>query len=302
MPTQAELISRVQAILRDSSVAAATVLGYLNEGQGAIAGGLKLPEGMMSNPLPELLVNTALTSSITLPYISLPTAAGSAYQRLLHMLISSTQDSEISLLTSWKDYVRRDVKLDDTGSIDRAIVRGKRLYYGPIPSSAESLVAHYYRKPVDMATLTGTGISFTAATKTIADTGSGLGVFVGGIGQQIDITGSTSNNGTYTVSTAAAGSVVVEETLVDEAAAATVVIKSRSDGIPEHLQYALLVNYACKEIFRWLESQLNTKNPRGDVHIGLFVDAMVSLHDYCPDPPGEVLTIGDDFEYIEDGE
>lgn len=306
MPTQAELTSRVSSLLRDSSVTTATILGYLNEGQLKIAGGIILPDGQLSKPLEDLQVTSTLTSSTTLPYISLPTTLGSAYQRNLFMLISYTQDLEITLHPSsaWKRFVGNDILLDDTGAIERAIVRGKRLYYMPIPSSAETLYAHYYRKPVDMASVSGTGISFTAATKTIADTANGLGVFAGSIGQVIDITGSTSNNDTFTISTVASSgaSMVVEESLTGEAAGATVVIKSRPDGIPEHLQYALLTNYACAEIFRYLESRLNTKNPRSDIHEAKFMQAMIDLNSYLPDIPGEVMTIEDDADYIEDGE
>lgn len=306
MPTQAELVSRVVSLLRDSTVTSATILSFLNEGQLKIAGGVLLPDGQMTKPLEGLQTHTALTSSTTLAYISLPTALATAYQRNLFMLISSTQDERITLLNSnaWMRFVNGDYLLDDTGPIETAIVRGKRLYYNPIPTSAESLYAHYYRKPVDMAAVTGTGISFTASSKTIADTANGLAVYAAGIGQQIDITGSTSNNGTFTVSTVAStgASMVVEEALVNEAAGGTVVIKSRPDGIPEHLQYALLTNYACAEIFRYLESRLNNKNPRSDFHEGKFIQAMIDLNSWLPDIPGEVMTIEDDGMYIEDGE
>lgn len=305
MPTQAELISRVSSLLRDSSVTSTTILGYLNEGNLKVAGGVLLPDGQMTKPLEELLIYSALSSSTTLPYISLPTAAGSAYQRNLFMLISSTQDMEISLLSpsAWMRFVRTDNLLDDTGPISQAIVKGKRLYYNPIPTSIESLYAHYYRKPVDMVSYSASTISFTGTTNVITDTANGLDVFTGGIGQQIDTTGSTSNNGLFTVSTVAAngGSMVVEEDLVTEAAGDAVVIKSRAEGTPEHLQYALLTNYACAEIFRYIESRLNLKNPRADLHEGFFMKALLDMNSFLPDIPGEVITLDDDAEYIEDG-
>jgi len=304
MPTQAELISRVSSLLRDSSVTSATILGYLNEGNLKIAGGVLLPDGQRTKPLEDLLVYAALTSSITLPYIALPTAAGSAYQRDLFLLLSSTQNREIPLLnkTAWMRFVRSDILLNGAGAIYQATVKGNRLYYVSIPTVAESLIAHYYRKPVDMATYSAATISFDSATKTITDTANGLGVFAGGIGQQIDVTGSTNNNNKLTVSTVAAGggSMVVEEALTTEALGATVVIKSRAEGTPEHLQYGLLVNYACAEIFRFIESRLNLKNPRADIHENMFTKALADLNALLPDMPGEVMILDDDADHPDD--
>ncbi len=304
MPTQAELISRVSSLLRDSSVTSATILGYLNEGNLKIAGGILLPDGQLTKPLDELLAYSALTASIALPYISLPTAVGSAYQRNLFMLLSSTQDVEIPLLdrTAWKRFVRSDILLDDTGAISQAIVRGKRLYYNPIPTAAESLIGHYYRKPVDMVSYSAATISFTVTTNVITDTANGLDAFTGGIGQQIDITGSTLNNDLFTVSTVAAngGSMVVEEDLATEAVGATVVIKNRAEGTPEHLQYALLTNYACAEIFRYLESRLNLKNPRADLHEAFFTKALIDMNAGLPEEPGEVIILEDDMDYADE--
>lgn len=72
-------------------------------------------------------------------------------------------------------------------------------------------------------TKVGTGISFTAATKKIADTGNGLAQFL--TGDTIWVRGSASNDGAYTVATGGvAGEIVTVEALVNEAAGATVTI------------------------------------------------------------------------------
>jgi hypothetical protein len=73
-------------------------------------------------------------------------------------------------------------------------------------------------------TRTDNTISFTASTKTIGDTGNGLGVF--NVGEQIVVTGSASNNGTYTIKSVTPSAIVVNETLVNETAGATVTITS----------------------------------------------------------------------------
>jgi hypothetical protein len=69
-------------------------------------------------------------------------------------------------------------------------------------------------------------LSFTAATKTIADSASGLASVK--TGDTIRIVGSVSNDGVYTVATGGvAGAVVVNESLVDEVAGAYITICKR---------------------------------------------------------------------------
>lgn len=77
-----------------------------------------------------------------------------------------------------------------------------------------------------------TVMSFTAATKTISVTSNDLRNRGFSAGDSIVITGSTSNNGTYTVVSVAYQAIVVAETLVNESAGATVRLqKSGSNGV-----------------------------------------------------------------------
>ena len=70
-------------------------------------------------------------------------------------------------------------------------------------------------------------LSFTAATKTIADSANGLATIL--TGDTIRIVGSLHNNGVYTVATGGvAGSVIVNESLVDESAGAVIVVFKRT--------------------------------------------------------------------------
>lgn len=81
--------------------------------------------------------------------------------------------------------------------------------------------------------------TFTASSKTIADSAQGLKRFQAG--QRIQITGSVSNNGFYTVATGdTAASMVVNETLVNEVAGATVVISDVSDPTDDTLLAAVI--------------------------------------------------------------
>ena len=71
-------------------------------------------------------------------------------------------------------------------------------------------------------TVTGTTISFVESTSTIADSGNGLGDFE--VGDVIKVAGSTSNDGYYTVATASAAALTVDEAVADESASATITV------------------------------------------------------------------------------
>ena len=87
---------------------------------------------------------------------------------------------------------------------------------------------------------TATTISFTAGTKTIADTALGLSSFP--TGASITVSGSTSNDGTYTVATGGvAGSIITSEALGgDEAAGDTVTITDISTQADDPLLESLV--------------------------------------------------------------
>lgn len=69
---------------------------------------------------------------------------------------------------------------------------------------------------------TATTISFDN-TNSILDSGNGLGIFVAG--QKVRVRGSTSNDGIFTVSVAAAGELTVAETTATEAAGASITVE-----------------------------------------------------------------------------
>ena len=77
----------------------------------------------------------------------------------------------------------------------------------------------------------GTILSFDSATKTITSSNTSVINFTTlsfYSGQTIDITGSGSNNGAFTITNVTASTITVNEVLVDEAAGATVTIIARS--------------------------------------------------------------------------
>lgn len=89
------------------------------------------------------------------------------------------------------------------------------------------------------ATKTASTISFDSGSKEIRDSGNGFVTAQFRAGDSITVSGSSSNDGTYTMVSVAAGVIVVAESLVTEASGATVtltvpiaskVIRTKSDG------------------------------------------------------------------------
>jgi len=242
------IITEIEDIIQDSSYTEAILITRLNDAARNIAAGVRIASGMVSPPLPGLYDTDTVTTSTTLPYVSLP----SDYQRGLFMVADDNSDQiypprgggyyDFALFlrhASHKD-------LTQSGSIYVAAVRGLKLYYQGIPSAAETLTLHFYRKPIDTALYTAATISFDDGG-TIDDSASGLGNFE--VGQVIDVTDSTNNDTSFTITEAAAGSLTVSESVTTEAAGESITIRSRPDeGIPEHLQTRLLKHYVCKEI------------------------------------------------------
>ena len=107
-------------------------------------------------------------------------------------------------------------------------------------------LAELRRHALQASIYTAATLSFTAATKTIADSAQGLARFQ--TGTRLQITGSTSNNGFYTVATGGvAASLVVAETLVNEIAGASVTLSDVTDVIDDN-DMELAISTASRDI------------------------------------------------------
>ena len=138
-----------QGIVKDKSYSTG-INDRINDAVSAIAGGIRLPNGEMSPPLPDLYSSGTVNTSITLPYVALP----ATYQRGLFM-VSDSSGNQIygpNGYYSFNLFLRSasDKKLAQAGAISSACVRGSKIYYQGIPSAAETLTLHFYRLPVDM--------------------------------------------------------------------------------------------------------------------------------------------------------
>jgi hypothetical protein len=210
----------------------------------------------------------------------------SDFGRDLFFLASTTNSIEIEIKESYPELLRVYPNLDNTNRVVDAAVRGNRLYYQGYPTSAETLDAHYYRTPYDMATITG-GSDISFADNTIADAGNGLGIFHAG--QTVDVTKTSDNNTDLTVvSVATTGAtMVVSEDLTTEANTSAV-IKSRPDGLPVHLHESLLENFVAWKIYaRKIKNNTPMETEAKRYH-GPFLGAAMDMETAIETVPGSV--------------
>lgn len=107
-------------------------------------------------------------------------------------------------------------------------------FYPICPATiAERYKAYYFYELPDLnhdssdakTKVTDTSIAFVSSTKKITDSNNGLAGFL--TGDKIKVTGSVSNDGTYTVATGGiAGEIVVSESLVDEDAGDSITVEA----------------------------------------------------------------------------
>lgn len=205
MPTFAVLIAKVTSFVNNDSLA--NLFGdFINQGVFEIAGGIpSLLDGIanpipnsLTPPLPDLFTIGTVTTSTTDAFVSMPTN----FHRDLQ-LVSSSTGSEIDIANSFIDIAETYPLLNKTGRISDVVEHGRKLYYQGIPTVAETLTVHYYRKPIDMVLSTST-----------------------------------------------------------------------PDGIPEHLQISLLVNFAAWKAYEILEDSIEDQAIKTTKYKNAFLDAM----------------------------
>jgi len=152
METLSTLTEAIDAIIQDSAFMA-TIDKRINAARIAIAGGIYMPDKSISPPLPDLYKYDTVNTSITLPYVALP----SDYQRKVTMVLDSSGVKYSAPMGgdyySFKLFLNNanDKTLAETGSIYQVAIKGNKLYYQGIPAAAEAIGLHYYSRPVDLA-------------------------------------------------------------------------------------------------------------------------------------------------------
>ncbi len=151
--TLAVLIEEIDAIVQDKSVYTPAVIArHINRAQSAIAGGIKMPDGSVSPPLPALAdYDTVATTAQA--YASLP----ARYQRKVFKVLDRT--GFVIAPPRGGDYYAyqlflkqiSDLRFTEPGSIYKVAVKGAYLCYQGIPAASENMGVHFYRQPADMA-------------------------------------------------------------------------------------------------------------------------------------------------------
>jgi len=134
--TVTELITEVIGRVQDPSFTSTRILRYLNQGMKEISGH---PDIL----LPELSTSDTVEAGTTNPYVALP----DDYQKKLYYCHSITLNRRVKIFNSYPQLLRHVSTQDQAGSVWGVAVRGSYLYYQRIPSSAETLQLHYYKKP-----------------------------------------------------------------------------------------------------------------------------------------------------------
>jgi hypothetical protein len=147
--TLTTLLSVIQGILQDPAYTDVTITGNINVAIQNIAAGIRMPDGTISPPLPDLYAYGVVNTVTSLPYVSLP----ANYQRNADKIY----DSGFNQIAhprggdyySFKRFLGQvnNLNLAETGAIYQVCIKGSKIYYQGIPTTSTPLGLHYYRKP-----------------------------------------------------------------------------------------------------------------------------------------------------------
>ena len=146
MSTLSQLTSAIQSVIQDDSYT--DITDRINDAVNNIAGGIRMPDGQTSPPLPDLFTVATVSTTAT-ACADLPTD----YQRKVFSVVDSSGDrinpvnggGYYSFMLFLNGCYKKD--LTETGQVTRVCVRGRKLYYQGIPSAAADLTVMYYKTP-----------------------------------------------------------------------------------------------------------------------------------------------------------
>ena len=145
MPTFEELIRRTEGLVDDRGLTE-RFEDLINQGVSEIAGGMQsLLLNVITPPLPNLFSMATVTTDTSLAYVNMP----STFHRNLQLAVSAS-GIEIDIAHSFIKFTEIYPALDRPGNISEVVEQGGKLYYQGIPSVAEEINLHFFRKPVIM--------------------------------------------------------------------------------------------------------------------------------------------------------
>lgn len=150
MANLADLQAEVKRQIQDKSFNSIVIKMFLNKAITDICNGVPIiwPENgdqTLSQPMPDLYTIGTVDTSLVNAYVSLPTG----YQRDV-CFVASENGYEVTQYENFIDFVRNFPLLNMSGSVVGYSVKGSKLYYQGIPTSADTLTVHYYTSPTAM--------------------------------------------------------------------------------------------------------------------------------------------------------
>lgn len=149
MTTLSALVSAIDEVIQDDAY---DLVARINDAVNVIAGGIRMPNGGTSPPLPDLYKSDSVATT-TAAYASLP----ADYQRNVFNIFDASWN-KISAPNggsyySFNLFLKQinNLSLAEAGSVYIVAIKGSKLYYQGIPTAPYNIGLHYYRKPVAMA-------------------------------------------------------------------------------------------------------------------------------------------------------
>lgn len=152
MATLSQIVESIKKVLQDSKYGEQFLINEVNGAMNNIAAGVRMPDGLVSPPLPDLYKYDVVNTVTNAAFASLP----ADYQRGVSMIIDQTlyqiAPPDGGDYYSFSRFLKQINRLDFTeqGEVYRVAIKGNKLYYQGIPSAPYPLGVHYYRKPVPM--------------------------------------------------------------------------------------------------------------------------------------------------------
>jgi len=150
MATLEAIRTEIRDIIQDTSYDS-FLKTYINNAITTISGGIRMPDGGFSPPLPQLF-DTDTVATTPAAYAELP----ADYQRNVFSVCDSSglviKPASGGDYYNFRLFLKQCYKKDltETGTIHDVAVKGKRLYYQGIPAASKNLTVMFYRKPVEL--------------------------------------------------------------------------------------------------------------------------------------------------------
>lgn len=148
MVTLTSIVDSIQNVLQDEAYTIPFLIDEINGAVQSIAAGMRLSNGQISPPLPDLYTySTVITGAGW--FVPLP----EDYQRNIFNILDSglnkvppPRGGDYYSFTRFMQQVKKP-DLSEIGNLYVICVKGRKLFYQGIPAVPETIGLHYYRKP-----------------------------------------------------------------------------------------------------------------------------------------------------------